>query len=81
MTWVVCSGRGGCGAEFIFQQDYPLNPKLAIRETTHQDWGLFKSGLKNKPGTPIGGTTVSEFTQKIAQGIVPVSYLDKRMVG
>lgn len=65
----ICDGSKGCGKAFVLQISYPLNAQLGIVITSHEDWALFNSGLKNKPGTPIGGTTVSEYTQRIARGV------------
>jgi hypothetical protein len=73
---VFCRSRRGCKWTFIFQLDFPLDAQLAPAATSHQNWALFANALRSKPGIPVGGTTYSEYTQRISRGVITGHYLE-----
>lgn len=58
-------GSKGCGHQFIIKTELPLDAMLEPSHETSYDWAEFKNALKRKPGPPIGGTTVGEYTNDV----------------
>lgn len=54
-----------CGHAFIIRTEYPLDTSLEPSQETSYNWAEYNNALKMKPGIPVGGTTVSDYTQEI----------------